>query len=364
MLTDCYLPRLGGIEVQVHDLSQRLAQRGHEVEVFTITPGATGYGGTETIDGIPVHRYGLRLPRGLLVNPLAAPQMRRRLERFDAGHIHMGVVSPFATDAAVLVRRIGLPATMTWHCVLDRTEPLFGLVGHVRRWAQGGIAMNGVSEVAAAPLRRLTGCPVSVLPNGIDVDAWRVPGSMRPVRQTGPVRAVAAIRLERRKRPARLVELIARVRAAAPEADVRLEIFGEGSERRRVEQVIDDLGAAGWVTLAGRVPRDELRRKYAAADVYVSPAVLESFGIAALEARCAGLPVVGRIESGVGEFVSHGVNGLLAASDSELVDALRALVTDPELRQRMTEHNLRTRPEQSWSRVVEITESEYHRAGA
>ena len=35
MLTDCYLPRLGGIEVQVHDLATRLVAAGHEVEVFT-----------------------------------------------------------------------------------------------------------------------------------------------------------------------------------------------------------------------------------------------------------------------------------------------------------------------------------------
>ena len=32
MLTDCYLPRLGGIEVQVADLSARLVARGHEVD--------------------------------------------------------------------------------------------------------------------------------------------------------------------------------------------------------------------------------------------------------------------------------------------------------------------------------------------
>ena len=40
MLTDCYLPRLGGIEVQVHDLSARLRAAGHEVEIFTATPGS------------------------------------------------------------------------------------------------------------------------------------------------------------------------------------------------------------------------------------------------------------------------------------------------------------------------------------
>lgn len=42
LLSDCYLPRLGGIEVQVHDLAGQLRAHGHEVEVFTATPGSHG----------------------------------------------------------------------------------------------------------------------------------------------------------------------------------------------------------------------------------------------------------------------------------------------------------------------------------
>ncbi|HEY6741889.1 MAG TPA: glycosyltransferase family 1 protein, partial [Lapillicoccus sp.] len=42
LLSDCYLPRLGGIEVQVHDLAATLTARGHHVEVFTATPGTHG----------------------------------------------------------------------------------------------------------------------------------------------------------------------------------------------------------------------------------------------------------------------------------------------------------------------------------
>ena len=114
MLTDCYLPRLGGIEVQVADLSARLVARGHEVEVFTLTPGGVAYGHVEILNGIPVHRLGVRLPRQLLVNPLATRGLRDELKSFDVAHIHMGVVSPFASDCGFLTTRRGLPSTMTW----------------------------------------------------------------------------------------------------------------------------------------------------------------------------------------------------------------------------------------------------------
>jgi glycosyltransferase involved in cell wall biosynthesis len=362
MLTDCYLPRLGGIEVQVADLSARLVARGHEVEVFTLTPGAVRYGQVEALDGIRVHRLGVRLPRQLLVNPLATRGLRAQLEGFDVAHIHMGVVSPFAADCGMVTTRMHLPTTMTWHCVLDKAEAAVRAAGVVRRWAHAGMAMNAVSDVAATPLRRIVdGPPVHVVPNGIDVDAWR-PAGGRPLLGDGIVRFVSAMRLEARKRPVQLVEAMAKVRTAAPRAGVRLEILGEGPERPAVERLIARHQASGWITLPGRVTREDLKARYAAADIYVSPTILESFGIAALEARTVGLPIVGRAGSGVGEFVTDDVNGFLAHSDDEMVRCLTTLVIHPGVRARMRQHNQSVPPTQDWPTVVGLAETEYRRA--
>jgi len=363
LLSDCYLPRLGGIEVQVHDLATHLEARGHEVQVFTATPGSRGerYGATETVEGITVHRMALRLPWDLPVNPLAPLTMRRRLAGFDVAHVHMGVVSPFAVDGAFLTLRLGLPTAMTWHCMLDRFAPVVSALGVVQRWAAHGMAMSAVSGVAAAPLRRILGPhEVTVLPNGIDVDAWRP--TRRPPAD-GMVRIVTAMRLATRKRPVPLLKIVCHARdLVAAEIPMHLEILGDGPDRGRVERFVADHGMAGWVSLPGRVTRDELRSRYAAADVYVSPGELESFGIAALEARTAGLPVIGRKGSGVGEFVTDGLNGHLAADDDGMATALARLVSQPQLRAGMTAHNLAHRPAQEWAGVAALAESEYARA--
>ncbi|MBK8868167.1 MAG: glycosyltransferase [Dermatophilaceae bacterium] len=365
MLTDCYLPRLGGIEVQVHDLSQRLVARGHEVEVFTATPGAEGqrWGAVETVDGIPVHRLAIPLPTGLPVNPLAPLTLRKHLRRFDAVHVHMGVVSPFAVDCAALAHRMRVPAVMTWHCVLDRAEPVVNRIGVVRRWAQSGMAMNAVSAMAAEPVCRIVDGPVvNVLPNGIDTAQWRCPP--RPLLDDPQTRFVTAMRFAPRKRPIQLLEMMSRVRAAAPKVDVRLEIFGDGPKRAEVERAIERLGASGWVTLAGRVSREQLLARYAVSDVYVSPAELESFGIAALEARTVGLPVVARQGTGISEFITDEVNGYLAPSDDEMVRDLTKLAIHQSLRARMAAYNRANPPAQDWDNVVALAESEYARAVA
>lgn len=374
MLTDCYLPRLGGIEVQVHDLSARLRAAGHEVEIFTATPGSQGerYGTVDLVDGVAVHRLAMRLPYDLPVNPTAPPELRARLgaggndgRPFDVAHVHLGVVSPFAVDAARVALGAGLPSALTWHCMLARTGYAVQALGTLRRWARSGAALSAVSAVAAADVRRAAGGRerVAVLPNGIDVERWRRPPGAGPADR--PVRIVTAMRLARRKRPGPLLDILARVRAAVdPSVQIEVEIYGDGPDRTRLERRLAETGMSRWVTLPGRVPREELPGRYAAAHVYVSPAQLESFGIAALEARTAGLPVVGRHGSGVAEFVTSGVNGFLAADDDDLVERLSALVSDRALRERMTAYNLAHPPEQDWGRVVAATLAEYRRAGA
>ena len=129
-----------------------------------------------------------------------------------------------------------------------------------------------------------------------------------------------------------------------------------------VERYLTDHGMTSWVSLPGRVPRTSVRDRYATADVYISPARLESFGIAALEARTSGLPVVARSGSGVGEFVIDGVNGFLAEDDESMAAALARLASDDGLRDRMRAHNLDQAPAQDWPRVAEQAEAEYRRA--
>jgi glycogen(starch) synthase len=385
MLSDCYLPRLGGIEVQVHDLASRLIGRGHEVVVFTATAGSRGERGgfVDRVDGVEVHRLALRLPFELPVNPLAPGLLRQRLSSggFDVVHVHMGVVSPFAVDCTRVATDLGLPTAMTWHCMIGPLEPLFRAAGYVRRWASGGVVMSAVSAVAAEPLQRVVGAEsvVSVLSNGIDVEHWATSadrvaqaqagerGESQQTGQTGhdghPVVVVSAMRLASRKRPLPLLRILARVRALVPpDTGIRLEIFGDGPDLGRLQRFVAAHDMGGWVRLAGRVTRQELQQRYAAADIFVAPAPLESFGIAALEARTAGLPVVGRRGSGVQEFVTDGLNGYLAPDDEAMADALARLITDDGLRESMKAYNRATPPEQSWSRILEAAEAEYRRA--
>ena len=378
MLTDCYPPRLGGIESQVRDLSRHLVAAGHEVEVFTATAGPGGERGGATHrgdDGVTVHRLAIRLPGGIPVNPFAPPEVRRRLDAggFDVAHAHLGVVSPFATDLVRVALGAGLPVTATFHCVIDRSASVMRALGHLARWSRRGVALNAVSRTAANRVAAVAGdARVEVVPNGVDVAWWREgadadrddAGDPAPGSAPRPVHVVSAMRLAARKRPLATLSVLRGARSILdPDVPLRATIVGEGPQRRVMERYLRTRGM-DWVELPGRVDREGLRRLHRSADAYLTSARLEAFGIAALEGPAAGLPVIAPRGTGVDDFVTDGVEGLLAESDVLLAGALAHLAGDPALRHRIRAHNLAVPPAQDWDGVVAATLGEYNRAGA
>jgi glycosyltransferase involved in cell wall biosynthesis len=359
LASDCYVPRLGGIEVQVHELGRHLTAAGHQVEVVTPFPGPTD------VDGIRVHRLGEPLlPLDVPFTPRTFRKTRAILAAggYDVAHFHGGVVSPFAFGGAYLSQRQGIPTVMTSHCVWNRTQLVFKVLDRAVDWKAWPVVFSGVSDLAASEIRGVMGKgrPVLVLPNGITSSEWRVD----PVEHDpGTVTLVSVMRFAPRKRPLPLLRMLAHIRQRAPRGvDVRLVLVGEGGEEQAVRATIERQGLKGAVDLPGRLGHEEIRSLYARADVYVAPANLESFGLAALEARCAGLPVVAKAQTGIREFVEHGQEGLLAANDHQFVDQVLALVRDTELRAKIANFNRATPARCEWPEVVQLTLDAYSQA--
>ena len=182
-------------------------------------------------------------------------------------------------------------------------------------------------------------------------------------RDPGDVLVVAVMRLAPRKRPVPLLRMLRDAREALPPGvRLRAVVVGEGPQRAAMERFLRANAMTGWVELVGRWDRDRIRELYRRADLFVAPAVLESFGIAALEARCAGLPVLGRSQSGVREFVADGVEGALAPTDGDLTAALVRLAASPALRRRIGDHNRAVPVSVTWPDVLARTTAAYHRA--
>jgi len=357
-VSDFYLPRLGGIETHIFDLAQLQRGQGHDVRVLTSTPGL------EAPDVVRVTR-DFDHPHAL--HPLAVRAGLRALRdlEVDVIHAHLGVASPFAFFLARAAARDGIPTLVTVHSMWAGVRPIMSTMDALGGWSALPIVWTAVSQAAAAPVRRLLPphTQIRILGNGIDQDRWRLPPAPE---QPGELHLVAVMRLARRKRPLALLRIVHRAQLALERSGdptrLRLSVAGDGPRQKAMESYVRRHGMSDSVALLGRLDRREVQRVLGGAQVFLAPADLESFGIAALEARCVGLPVVAKLEGGVGEFVGHEREGLLCGTDEEMTDAIVRLARDVGLRRRIAEHNRTTDCAMAWGALLHRTETAYSAA--
>jgi glycosyltransferase involved in cell wall biosynthesis len=105
-----------------------------------------------------------------------------------------------------------------------------------------------------------------------------------------------------------------------------------------VIELVEKLGLGLHVTFMPGLSRPALRDCMQTLDVFVLPSHQEGLGISALEALACGVPVVSTRCGGPEEFVIPGVTGELAGSTpSEMADRIAAIISDRELRSRMSQ---------------------------
>lgn len=352
-VTDFYRPNVGGIEMFVEELAHRQSAAGHDVTVLTITEEPAG--GADSAAALPSRGRVrvLRSPQptsGTWTLPLLPAPGLLQITTFDVVHTHLSVANPFATRVAQWAVQARIPTIATVHSMWNGREGWVRIVGAIAGWSRWPVEWTAVSAAAAATMHEVlgSGTRVRVVPNAVEVGWWREhPPILDPAR---PLTLVAVMRLAGRKRPLPLMEVLARVRQeVSDEVPLRAVIVGAGPQEKKVCRQIRSLGLEDWVHLEGACSREEIRDLYRRSDLYLAPSHQESFGLAALEARAAGLPVMAMRSGGVGEFVTDGVEGILCEDDEEMTRALVTLAENPAHGRVMARHNRAHPPALDWS---------------
>jgi glycosyltransferase involved in cell wall biosynthesis len=191
-----------------------------------------------------------------------------------------------------------------------------------------------VSEgVAAELVQYYPGVPVSVVPNGVDLDRYdRDPEARQTVRAAEGVADDDVVALfvggdwDRKGLP-----LIIEALSHAPR--VRLWVMGPGNESRATAHA-RRFGVEDRLHILG--PRTDGERYYSASDLFCLASLYETFSLAAHEAAAAHLPIISTPVSGINELVGNDEAGILVARSAEAFGAsLERLASDPSLRDRL-----------------------------
>ncbi|NNG40779.1 glycosyltransferase family 4 protein [Flexivirga sp. ID2601S] len=363
-VADSFPPDVGGIERQVEMLAGAQRADGHDVSVITaVNKPPNGDAG-----GLDVHR-GLRV-RWLTI---AFPSLNARMvaqvldrEPVDVVHAHFTVASPIAVYVARAAHKRGIPVAVTVHSVWWKVAVAHRFV----TWVFFGPAplrpvYSGVSSMIAGHIKRTypREKTVSVVPNLVDTDWWKP--TEPPQHQTGvpEFRIVLVGRLKKRKQIDEFIEIMSRVKAkVAAGTPVSVSIVGAGPRRDELNKQIEELDLGDWITLLGHRTPEQIRDLLHEADLFIAPSRKEAFGIAALEARSAGVPVLGYRFTGLADFIRSGVEGLLVEDQDDMVDTLAKVLVDREGLDQLKTSTRSHSPSVTFADAMEATYAFYRRA--
>ena len=189
----------------------------------------------------------------------------------------------------------------------------------ILRSAAGADLVLAVSHHCATELRA-SGIHAQVLPNGVDTAAFHPDRGITALRGDAPL-LLHIGRYTQHKGALDLLRAFARVHREIPDATLLCFARHESPEYvRRLEAFIKEENLVGRAFLFRDVYGDLVPALYATADLFISGAQDETFGMTFLEAAACGTASVAFNAQSIPEVVVHGVTGLLAPPGD--VDAL------------------------------------------
>jgi phosphatidylinositol alpha-1,6-mannosyltransferase len=169
---------------------------------------------------------------------------------------------------------------------------------------------------------------VEIIPNGADLADFTPKAILS---QNRHLSVICVARLIERKGQKHLIESVKRL--ADEGVEVEAKLAGTGDSLHEYRALAKKLGIERRIRFLGYVPREDLRKFYQDADVFVLPSSNEGMSLAALEAMAAGLPLVVTRTGGTSMLVEEGINGFTFdwADIDSLVNYLRKFAANRDL---------------------------------
>ena len=364
----CY-PTFGGSGVVATELGIQMAKAGHEIHFITYSQPVRLNILEENIfyHEVNVHDYPLfeYQPYELALSSKMVDTVLN--EGIDLLHVHYAIPHAYAAYMAkkiLLEKGKYLPVVTTLHGT-DIT--LVGKNPSYKPAVTFSINKSDVVTCVSESLKKDTLSSfvikqdIEVIPNFIDTSLYEMEGPcMRPQIAPNGEKIITHISNMRKvKRIPDVIEVFHRINKEEPSI---LLMLGEGPEREKAEQQARDLGILDHVRFLGKT--SEVYKLLCMSDLFLLPSETESFGLVALEAMAAKVPVISSNAGGLSEVNLHGHTGFLADVGDVASMAIQglSLLQNKELHEKFSENAYHRALEFSIKEIVPKYEAAYERA--
>jgi glycosyltransferase involved in cell wall biosynthesis len=359
LVTETFPPEINGVAMTFGMLARELGRRSHQITVYRPRrrdlPPDDDHPEYQVVPlpGLPIPGYPL------LRLGLPAARTLKRLWRADRPDlVHVATEGPLGASAVTAAHALGLPVTSSFHTNFHAYTRHYGFgafhkmtLGWLRHVHNRTRRTFAPTPELCAELARLGFRDLAVLSRGVDTTQFRPARRSPALRQAwgaepdDPV-VIHAGRMAHEKNYPLVLKAFAAMRAANPR--LRCVLVGDGPLRPSLQRQFPE----GIFT--GFIPRDDLARHYASADLYIHASLTETFGNVLTEAMASGLAVAGFHYAAALQFVCDGVTGLSVPCDQPdaLIAAAVRLATDAAVRTRLRVAARAIVEPQSWETVI------------
>jgi len=360
----------GGTVEVVYKLSRALAQRGHEVMIYTSNFELD----QEYIDTLPEVRVHLFRCLSSLAKFYLMPGMvgevRKHLQDFDIVHLHCSrsfqniVIHHYA-------RKYGVPYLLQAHGALPRIMTKQGLkklydILWGYRLLKDTSRVIAVTDIEAEQYRSMgvSKDKIEIVPNGIDWaefdnlprrggfrKKWSIDDSQRIVLYLGRIHKIKGLDL--------LVKAFAEIDQEIN--NIKLAIIGpDDGYLPTLRKLIRELGIEEQVLLTGPLYGRDKLNAYVDADIYVLPSFYEIFGVTVLEACACGTPVIVTDRCSIANIIDSQAGLVVPYDKKSLGKAILALLNNDNIRRDFgNKGRLLVREKFQWDKIVEQMERVY-----
>jgi len=382
MLTWEYPPRIvGGIARVVNDLSKRLIKDGHDVTVVTYRDQNLPY--FELDKGVKVYRVDNFMIQSnnfidwvmqLNFNMIAkVGEIIAKEGNFDVIHAHDWLV---AYAAKTLKQAYNLPIVSTIHAteagrnngIREQNQKYINDTEWMLTYESTEVIVN--SNYMKNELQRLFGLPfekINVVPNGVNLTNYsgieRDYDFRRKYAMDNEKMILFMGRLVYEKGVQHLIGAMPKI--LEHYHDAKLVIAGKGGMIDELKAEVNALGLGNKVCFAGYLNGKDVGKMYKAADISVFPSTYEPFGIVALEAMLAEVPIVVSDIGGLNEIVDHRETGMksYAGNSNSIADSILELLFDPQLCANIVKKaKAKVRNQYNWNKIAQDTHFTYQKA--
>jgi len=364
----CY-PTFGGSGVVATELGIQMAQKGHEVHFITYSQPVrldifepNIYYHEVNVHDYPLFEYQ---PYELALSSKMVDTVLT--EGIDILHVHYAIPHAYAAYMAkkiLLEKGIYIPVVTTLHGT-DIT--LVGKNPSYKPAVTFSINKSDIVTSVSQSLKENTlrsfvvKNKIEVIPNFVDLSLYQkdVPCQRSQIATNGEKIVTHISNMRSVKRIPDIIDIFYRIQN---EEEAILLMIGDGPEREKAEQQAKDLGIYSKVKFLGKTT--EIKKLLCMSDLFLLTSATESFGLVALEAMAAKVPVISSNAGGIREVNVHGVTGFLATiGDVEtMANYSLKLLQNPELHQEFRNNAYERAKEFSMDTIVPKYEEVYNRA--